>query len=208
MVGALITSDIVEAGLLSCAIGGGVGAGQFLGSLLASPGGHIRWKLIFSVVAFTAFSAGLAGAKIRGTASALATLASVFIGALESLAVTMVTIVIPDQSELGAAGGAFGSIRSMGGVLATDLEQAAILSTVLTNKVTSNTKAIVVPALVKAGLPLTSIEPLFTALSSGNSGAIAAMPGVTQSITAVAVAGIKLAYSKAFTAVYLVTLAF
>ncbi|KAK5022839.1 hypothetical protein LTR13_011403 [Exophiala sideris] len=203
MVGALITSDIVEAGLLSCAIGGGVGAGQFLGSLLASPGGHIRWKLIFSVVAFTAFSAGLAGAKIRGTASALATLASVFIGALESLAVTMVTIVIPDQSELGAAGGAFGSIRSMGGVLAT-----AILSTVLTNKVTSNTKAIVVPALVKAGLPLTSIEPLFTALSSGNSGAIAAMPGVTQSITAVAVAGIKLAYSKAFTAVYLVTLAF
>jgi len=119
MVATVFTTDIVYGGLLSCAIGGGVGLGQFLGSILATPGGHIRWKLIASTVLTTAFTAGLAGAKTRETAVALAVLASVFIGVLESLAVTMVTIVIVDQRELGTAGGAFGSLRSMGGVVAS-----------------------------------------------------------------------------------------
>jgi len=121
MVATLFTTDIVKGGLLSCAIGGGVGCGQFLGALLATWGGNIRWKLIFATVACTAFTAALAGAETQGKGSALATLASISIGVLESLAVTLVTIVIDDQAELGAAGGAFGSIRSMGGVLASKL---------------------------------------------------------------------------------------
>ena len=119
MVAALFTQDIVKGGLLSCAIGGGVAAGQFSASLWAKPGGIFRWKIFFSVVACTAFTAGLAGAKTQGTASALAVLSSFFIGALESLAGVALTIVIKDQTEIGVAVGVYGSIRSVAGALAS-----------------------------------------------------------------------------------------
>ena len=119
MVATLFTSDIVKGGLLSCAIWGGVGAGQFSASLWATPGGLFRWKLFFSVVACTALTAGLAGANNQATASALAVCSAFFIGALESLAGVAVTIVIKDQTEIGVAVGVYGSIRSVAGVLAS-----------------------------------------------------------------------------------------
>lgn len=93
MCAALFTTDIIKVGLLSCAIGGGVGAGQFSASLWGFPGGMIRWKIFFCVVACTAFTAGLAGAKTQATASALTVLSSFFIGSLETLAGVAVTIV-------------------------------------------------------------------------------------------------------------------
>lgn len=119
MVAALFTTSITRAGLLSCALGGGVAVGQSGASALATWGGNMRWKLFFSVVACTAFTAGLAGAKTETTASALAVLAAVFIGALESLAGVAVTIVIKDQTEVGTAAGVYGSIRSIAGVIAS-----------------------------------------------------------------------------------------
>lgn len=61
MVVSLFEMDIVRSGLVSCAVGGGVCAGQFLGSWLAVPGGHLKGKLIFITAAMLAFLAGLAG---------------------------------------------------------------------------------------------------------------------------------------------------
>ena len=124
----LFTSDVVEQGLLSCAIGGGVGAGQFNASLWATPGGHFRWKLFFSVIACTAFTAALAGAKTQATASALAVCSAYFIGAVESLAGVSITIVIRDQTEIGVGAGVYGSIRSMMGVLASKTSNCRCLS--------------------------------------------------------------------------------
>ncbi|KAK4936010.1 hypothetical protein LTR10_023057 [Elasticomyces elasticus] len=202
-VGVLFTTDIVYAGLLSCAIGGGVALGQTIGGIILTPGGNQRWKLFASTIGTTALTVALAGGTQRETAAALATCAAICIGVLESLAVVGVTIVIEDPSEMGAGAGAFGSIRSVGGVLAT-----TIFTTILTNKVSSNTESIVIPALLKAGLPLTSLKPFLTALASGNSGAITAVPGVTESIIGIAVAQTKVAYQKAFTVVYLSSLPF
>ena len=128
MVATLFTSDLVKAGLLSCAIGGGVGAGQFSSSLWATPGGFFRWKLFISVVLCTAFAGGLAGAKTQAAASALAVLAAFFIGALESLAGVAVTIVIKDQTEIGVGAGVYGSLRSLAGVLASKLCQTSIVA--------------------------------------------------------------------------------
>lgn len=119
MVATLFTDDIVKAGLLSCAIGGGVGAGQFTASLWATPGGLFRWKLFGSVIMCTVFTGAMAGAKNQATASALIVIGSYFIGALESLAGVAVTIVIKDQTELGVAAGVYGSIRSLAGVIAS-----------------------------------------------------------------------------------------
>ena len=85
---------------------------------------------------------------------------------------------------------------------------ATIFSTILTNRVTENTEHHVVPALIKAGLPVASVEPLLTALSAGNSAAILKVPGVNKNIIGVAAVQVKAAYSNAFTLLFLVTLAF
>lgn len=222
MVATLFTTDIVKQGLLSVAIGGGVGLGQFGASCVANVGGNIRWKIFGTVAACTAFSAGLAGAKTQETASALAVLCSICIGGLESFAGVAVTIVITDQTEIGAAAGAYGSIRSIAGVLGSKSNvpasvgrialltrlPAAIFSTILNNKVRENTVNHVVPALLEAGLSLSSAETLLAALSSGDEAAVAKVPGITTKIIGVAVTAIQGAYSNAFSIVFLVTIAF
>ena len=120
MVAALFTTDIVEQGLQSTSIGGGVALGQLAASLLATPGGMLRWKIFGTVVVCTIFTAALAGARSPATAAGLSTIASICIGALESFAGVAVTIVIKDQTEIGTAAGAYGSIRSAAGVLASE----------------------------------------------------------------------------------------
>lgn len=119
MVAALFTTDIVEQGLMSVAIGGGVALGQLGASMLATPGGMLRWKIFASVLISTIFTAALAGAKTPSAASGLSVIASICVGALESFAGVAVTIVIKDQTEIGTAAGAYGSIRSAAGVLAS-----------------------------------------------------------------------------------------
>lgn len=120
MVSALFTSDIVYGGLISCAVGGGVCIGQFTGTLIATPGGFIRLKLIIICAMMCAFIGGIAGAgQSQQIASALAVMGSISVGLLESIGNGIVTIIIDDQSEMGTAVGVYGSIRSAGGVLAS-----------------------------------------------------------------------------------------
>jgi hypothetical protein len=120
MIATLFTTDVVYGGLLSTAIGGGTAAGQFGGSLIATPGGHMKWKLIIVTACLTAFVGGMAGAKQnQAVASALITLGSASLGAIEALAIGVVTIVIDDQKEMGVASGVFSSLRSVGGVIAS-----------------------------------------------------------------------------------------
>lgn len=121
MIATLFSTDVVYGGLLSTAIGGGTAAGQFSGSLLATPGGHMKWKLIFVTACLTGFVGGMAGAgQDQMIASALITMGSVSLGAIEALAIGVVTIVIEDQKEMGVASGVFGSLRSVGGVVASE----------------------------------------------------------------------------------------
>lgn len=120
MVAALYTKDILKAGLISCATGGGVCAGQFVGSFIAVPGGKLKVKLIVISAGLCAFTAALAGAThSQATGSALATCAGISIGMLEVIISTVVTIVLDDQSEMGTGAGVFGSLRGAGGVIAS-----------------------------------------------------------------------------------------
>lgn len=120
MVASLYTQDIVEGGLISCAIGGGVCCGQFIGSWIAVPGGRMKYKLMFVTAGLTAFTAGLAGCtENKAAGSACATLAGICVGVLEVMVSTTVTIVLDDQSEMGTGAGVFGSLRGAGGVLAS-----------------------------------------------------------------------------------------
>lgn len=146
------------------------------------------------------------------------------VGLLEVAVSTAVTIVIDDQSEIGTASGVFGSIRAVSGVLASKyhckaaakaslanhLSQslAAIYVSILQNKVKSNTKSILVPALIKAGLPLASLEPFLMALASGDQESLLKIPGVTPSILQIAVPTFRKVYALSFKTVFLATIGF
>lgn len=134
----LLTSDVVDAGLISSAVGGGVCAGEFLFMIASTWGGHLKWKLVFVTVCLTAFISGVAGAtENKATAAALATLGGVSVGGLELLCATLITIIIDDQSEMGCAIGVYGSIRSAAGVIASKLEPLHDLPSALTRKLLS-----------------------------------------------------------------------
>lgn len=87
-------------------------------------------------------------------------------------------------------------------------DSAFIYVAILDNKTAENTASDVVPVLVKAGLLESSVEKLLTALASGSSSAIAAVPGVTSQILAVAGTTLKEAYSQSFKIVSLATIPF
>ncbi len=94
----------------------------------------MRWKLIFVTAALTAFVGGMAGARQnQAVASALITLGSASLGAIEALAIGVVTIVIDDQKEMGVASGVFSSLRSVGGVVASKLRRCKALTVSNTN---------------------------------------------------------------------------
>ena len=140
---------------------------------------------------------------IDSLSTAFATLGCIGVGYIEILASTAATFVIADQKQMGTPNGIFGSIRSAGGVLAT-----TIYLTIFTNRVTSNTDTIVIPALVKAGLPETSIAAFLTAVSSGVVSAIEAVPGVTGKIILAGTEALTAAYTDAFQKVFLASIAF
>ena len=86
--------------------------------------------------------------------------------------------------------------------------QAAIYVTILTNKVSQNIINNVVPALVGASLPPTSVEPYLAAVQAGDVSALAAVPGITKKIIEVGTVAVTAAYENAFKITWLATLGF
>lgn len=56
----LYTHDTMKVGWLSCAVGGGVQAGQVIGGLFAVRLGHIKWQMVMAALMMIAFIGGLA----------------------------------------------------------------------------------------------------------------------------------------------------
>lgn len=104
---------------------------------------------------------------------------------------------------MGTSNGIFGSIRSAGGVVAT-----TIYLSILLNVVASDIKSMVVPAVLHAGLPESSLTQLLTALNSGVSAAIEAVPGITPKIVSVGTEELVAAYVGAIKLIFLASIAF
>lgn len=134
---------------------------------------------------------------------AFATIGCFGVGYIEILAATAATFVIKDQKQMGTPNGIFGSIRSAGGVLATTIYLA-----ILTNRMTTNTASMVVPAVLEAGLPEEVLVEFLTALNSGVLTLIEAVPGVTGAIIVAGSDALVAAYTDAFQKVFLSSIAF
>lgn len=105
-----------------------------------------------------------------------------------------------EAQDIGLATGILGSIRGLGGAVAT-----ALYSSVLTNELNKNLPKYVVPAATGAGLSATSLEPLFTAIAAGN---FSTVPGINQDIVAAVMGAVKTAYTSSFQVVFYTTIPF
>jgi hypothetical protein len=126
-----------------------------------------------------------------------------FVGAMDGVAITMSTLPLDSQEELGTAGGFSGAMRNSLSAIAT-----VIYSTILSNRLASTIPANVYPAAINAGLPVSSLESLVLALDGTISLSVDTIPGLTSAIIREATDAYKLANAQAYRTVFLSTLGF
>ena len=138
------------------------------------------------------------------TAICLVWFASLAIGYNEAIALPLCTICIRDQQEIGTATGVAGSSRSAISTIA-----ATIYSVVLTIRVTKTLSTEVPAAVIKAGLPASSVADYMAAIAGGGlPKALAAVKGLTPAIEAVGGRAYQVAYSDAYRTIFLTSLGF
>lgn len=139
----------------------------------------------------------------KSRAIGLLFVACTLLGWTESVCLTLLTITIDDQQEVGAAGGIGASIRS-----ATATICATVYSVILSSRLRETIPAQVPKAAIAAGLPSSSATNLLEAFSVGSPTAFAAVKGITPKILATATAAYKTASNDAYRTVFLSTIAF
>ncbi|KAI1623918.1 fungal trichothecene efflux pump [Exophiala viscosa] len=195
--------DTTSIGWNSCTLTGGLLLGQLLAGLLVQPLGELKWQLVVSAVLMTAFAGGLAALDVtRVQGLVLTLLATTASGYLEIVTLVGSPMVI-NPDIMGIAIGAQSTLR---GLLAT--VAITMYSTILSNEADKGIVKYVVPAVVEAGLPQTSVTSLLQALALGDQALLAKVPGVTQSVILVAVAATRVAYMHAFQIVYVSAIPF
>jgi hypothetical protein len=126
-----------------------------------------------------------------------------FVGWIENVCLSLTTIALNDQNEIGTGAGVAGSVRA-----AISAVSAAVYSAVLSNRLTKTISSEVPPALIKAGLPATSVADFIAAIAVGTPAAFEKVSGLTESITAVGLRAYKVANADAYRTVFLTTIAF
>ncbi|ORY11345.1 fungal trichothecene efflux pump-domain-containing protein [Clohesyomyces aquaticus] len=109
-------------------------------------------------------------------------------------------IKLLDQSKIGTAVGAAGSIRSA----ISSVGQAGYLS-VLTNRLSQTILAAFPPALINAGLPVSSVPGFLARLTSGTFDGV---EGLTTGIISIGTRAYREANAQAYSAVFYSTIAF
>lgn len=198
---ALYTTNPSMIGWLSCAVGGGALLGQALCGIFIKAIGRQKWQLVFATSAMTSFIAGMAATNqhTQGLAVALCILGSVALGYVENMCLTLATFVLDDK-DIGLAIGILSSTRTWIAGIAL-----AIYTTVLNNKLAQLVPAVVGPAVENAGLSADAVPAVLEGLTAGS---LADVPGITPSISSIAVDAYQTAFSRSVRIVYLISIAF
>jgi len=206
MVAVLYTNgDPIYGSWLASLVGLGLLAGEIVGGLIATPLGKVRYQMIFAVLAAILFFATVATCTpdTRDRACALVFIGCFFVGWIENVCLSLTTVALDDQREIGTGAGVAGSVRA-----AISAVSSAVYAAVLANRLAATVGSEVPPALVGAGLPSSSVAGFISAITVGTPEAFAAVPGVTDSITAVGMRAYQVANANAYRTVFLTTIAF
>lgn len=201
LIGDLYTTNILEVGWMSCAVGGATLLGQLIAAVLCKAIGHHKWQMVVAAICMTAFVGGMAAATqhTRSLAVAMIIMGSIPVGYIELMALTTAPLCL-DADDIGLASGVLGSTRSALATVATSVYVA-----ILSNKQATNIPKYVGPAAISAGLPQSSVPALLSALQSNN---FTSVVDVTPQIISAAGAALQEADSKSFQVVFLSSLAF
>ncbi|KAH7077475.1 fungal trichothecene efflux pump [Paraphoma chrysanthemicola] len=123
-----------------------------------------------------------------------------FLGYIEGTGVTATAVSLEDQADIGVGSGVAATLR---GVFATF--GSAIYVLVLRTRLTTTIPQQVPPALIRAGLPVSSIPAFIAAFQTGE---FANIPGVSASIIQAGSLAYAQAQVLAYRTVFLTTLAF
>ncbi|KAI9809979.1 MAG: hypothetical protein M1827_006746 [Pycnora praestabilis] len=205
MVLTLYTADQMRAGWLSCIVGCGICLGEIAGGVLAAPIGKTKYQMMTAITVGGTFLGAVASSTpdTLGRSAAFLFIGCTAIGWNESITLSLAGIVIKDQADIGTAIGVAGSIRS-----AISTVAATIYTVVLSNRLAIDIPAQVPPAVIKAGLPASSVPTYLAAFASTTPAtAFAAVKGITPAIMAVGAEAYKSASADAYRTVFFTTIA-
>jgi len=205
MVAVLYTNDggaSMYAGLLSSLTGILIVSAQLCSGFLVPLIGKTRYQCMFVLTAGGALLGAVAscGTDDFIRATVLISIASFLIGWNEAVCLVNSGIEVADQQELGAALGLAGSMRS-----AISTVASTVYIVVLTNRLNTTIPGVVIPAVVSAGLPQSSVSSFLGGFTSGS---FAGVEGLTPAITAIGLRAYKDANAQAYSTVFLTTLGF
>ena len=168
--------------------------------LMSYTKGHVRPMFVIGSCLMTAFGGALVTATPFnvGQSVAFATLCSLGIGAVIVPALTLALYASPDE-YIGTTAALSLAARFLGGSVGT-----TIYFNIFNTAFTSNFPAFVVPAVVAAGLPMTSVEAFVGALATDPTTAVG-IPGVTMEILQIGVLQTQWALTYSLKGVWLGT---
>jgi len=186
----LYTTDVIEVGWKSAAVGGGILLGQTIGGIALTYVPRIKYLTIVASALGGGLTASLAAVSPQHESAAIAQaiLACIFVGMVENITLAGVTLVCEDQ-DIGVAAGVLGSVRSMAGAIAQSLFLA-----IFTNKSTAYLQGSVPAAATDAGLSPDAVPAVFEGLTAGS---FADVPGITPEIINAVGQAAQHAYSRA-----------
>ncbi|KAJ5296876.1 polyketide synthase [Penicillium atrosanguineum] len=164
----------------------------------------IRAPLFVGFLLFTAGIVGLATLAPEDELSALifSALAGMGFGAPLILLIAAVQLSTPHHL-IATATAATTCSRAVAAAVFT-----AIFSTAFETRIGKNLPADVAQAVLKAGLPSSSVKAFIGALSSNDTAALSKIPGVSSAIVSAGVAALKQAYADSLRVVYIIAAPF
>lgn len=138
----------------------------------------------------------------RDTVISLLAAGGFALGWVDALCLASLSVTLEDQSVIGTGVGIATSLRTF-----ISTCSVAIFTTVLNNRLASTVPQLVTPALTEAGLPATSVSE-FVRLLSADQSLLASVTGTNSTIIEIGVEMYKVASARAYSTVFLTTLAF
>ena len=164
----------------------------------------IRAPLFVGFLLFTAGMVGLATIQPKDELNALifSALAGLGFGAPLILIIAAVQLSTPHHL-IATATAATTCSRAIAAAVFT-----AIFTTAFETRIGKNLPADVAQAVLKAGLPSSSVGAFIRALSSNNTAALSKIPGVSSTIISAGVVALKQAYADSLRVVYIIAAPF
>lgn len=124
------------------------------------------------------------------------------LGWVDALALVSLSVTLENQLMIGTGVGVASAMRT---VISTS--SATVYTAILNNRLATTIPVTMTGALVQAGLPSSSVANFISTIET-NPAQLSKIPGATSQIIAVGMEAFKSANAKAYTTVYLSTIAF